>query len=140
MTNGPVHKTPKKFSEEALIDVDRPSAWKKYRGPAMCEGCWAGCCTMPVEITTADVVRLGLISEDEVAAGSLKRAAARLEREGLLRNYRAGTGLWMLSQKSDRSCVFLGADRRCTVYEKRPDVCRRFPEVGPRPGYCPAGY
>lgn len=24
------------------------------------------------------------------------------------------------------TCVFLGTDHRCTVYENRPDICRRF--------------
>ena len=29
--------------------------------------------------------------------------------------------------------------RRCTVYDKRPNTCRKHPQVGPRPGYCPHG-
>jgi uncharacterized protein len=42
-------------------------------------------------------------------------------------------------QRHGRDCIYLGADRRCTVYEKRPEVCRQFPRIGPRPGWCPAG-
>ncbi|MBX9765905.1 MAG: YkgJ family cysteine cluster protein, partial [Bdellovibrionales bacterium] len=36
-------------------------------------------------------------------------------------------------------CYFLEAKtRRCTVYEKRPQVCRFFPErMGPKLGFCP---
>jgi uncharacterized protein len=116
-------------------DVDRPSEWIRYR-QALCNGCWAGCCTMPVEVTAQDLVRLGVATEDEARA-SLKKLAKRLMKEGVVKSYRAGTGLFMLEQKQNRDCVFLGENRLCTVYEKRPDVCRKFPSVGPRPGFCP---
>lgn len=117
-------------------DVDRPSEWVRHRD-SLCNGCWAGCCTMPVEVTAADLVRLGVASIDETA-GSLKKLAKRLEREKIVKTFRASTGLFMLEQKQNRDCIFLGEDRRCTVYEKRPDVCRQFPSIGPRPGFCPA--
>jgi Fe-S-cluster containining protein len=81
---------------------------------------------------------MGLISEDE-AQGSLKRAARRLADEGIVVSFRARTGLFILSQRQNGDCIFLGeTDRLCTIYDKRPDTCRNFPEVGPRPGYCPA--
>jgi Fe-S-cluster containining protein len=35
----------------------------------------------------------------------------------------------------DDRCVFLGHDRRCMIYEYRPDVCRRLGEVPELP--CP---
>jgi len=93
---------------------------------------------MPVEVKASDLVRLGLLSEDETLT-SLKKPAQRLIREGFVKSFRASTGLFMLEQKSDRSCVFLDSQRRCTVYEKRPEVCRLFPVyVGPKVGYCPA--
>lgn len=93
---------------------------------------------MPVEVRASDLVRLGVAGEDEVT-GSLKKLAKRLRREGLIVSYRAGTDLFMLTQKANRDCVFLDSlTRLCTVYEQRPDVCRQFPEIGPRPGFCPA--
>lgn len=92
---------------------------------------------MPVEVKLEDLVRLGLVGEDE-AQGSLKKVAKRLIREGLVVSYRAGTDLFMLTQKANRDCVFLDSEtRRCTVYERRPGVCREFPRIGPRPGFCP---
>jgi Fe-S-cluster containining protein len=104
----------------------------------MCEGCWSACCTLPVEVSAGDLVRLGLISVDETE-GSLKKVARRLEREGYVRDFHASTGLFILEQRAGRDCVFLDPQlRRCTVYERRPEVCRRFPEIGPRPGHCPA--
>lgn len=95
---------------------------------------------MPVEIRLSDLIRLELTTEDE-AQHSLKKLVKRLTKAGIIAGYRHGTGLFMLTQKNGRDCYFLNSlTRRCTVYEKRPDVCRQFPEIGPRPAYCPMTY
>lgn len=92
---------------------------------------------MPVEIRLSDLIRLGVVSEDE-ASGSVKKMAKRLVREGIIVSYRQGTELFMLTQKANRDCLYLDSKTRlCTVYEKRPDTCREFPSIGPRPGFCP---
>ena len=117
-------------------DAQKPSTWKPYRN-GMCDGCWSGCCTLPLEASAFDLIRLELITEDEAAA-SLKKVAKRLIKEGFVRSYHANNGLFMIEQKYGRDCIFLGEDRLCTVYEKRPEVCRQFPKIGPRPGFCPA--
>lgn len=117
------------------VDQDRPSTWVSFRAH-YCDTCIATCCMMPVEVKMEDLVRLGLASPDEE---SPKKVGRRLQAEGIVRSYRAATGLFLLEQKNGRDCVFLGADRRCSVYEKRPGVCREFPlTMGPRPGYCPS--
>lgn len=117
-------------------DVDRPSTWRAYK-TEMCSGCRGSCCTMPVEIKLSDLIRLGLTDEDE-AAGSIKKLSKRLMKEGYIVSYRQGTEFFMLSQKSNNDCYFLDSKTRlCTVYEKRPDTCRQFPSIGPRPGFCP---
>jgi Fe-S-cluster containining protein len=92
-----------------------------------------------VEADAADMVRLGLISADE-AGGSLKKSARRLISEGVVHSFRASTGLFTLAQTPAGDCINLDpVARRCTVYEKRPNVCRQFPaEIGPRVGFCPA--
>lgn len=115
--------------------LDRLSNWTRYR-PTLCNGCWATCCRLPVEATASDLVRLGLISEDE-SQGSLKKAARRLESEGYVRQFRASSGIFTLAQSPAGDCIFLGKDRLCTRYETRPNVCRKFPEIGPKPGFCP---
>ena len=92
---------------------------------------------MPVEVRGEDLVRLELATIDELEA-SPKKVAQRLQRAGIVRSYRAATGLFMIERRHGRDCYFLGADRRCTVYERRPDVCRQFPNIGLRPGHCPA--
>jgi Fe-S-cluster containining protein len=107
----------------------------KYK-KGLCETCWAGCCTLPVEVSVVDLIRLGLVSEDE-ASISLKKVAKRLMKEGVIQAFQGKSQLFVLEQISGRDCIFLGKDRRCTVYENRPEVCRSFPKIGPRPTFCP---
>jgi Fe-S-cluster containining protein len=119
-----------------IRDAQRPSEWIPYRG-GMCQGCWGGCCTLPVEASASDLIRLGLITEDE-AASSLKKVARRLEREGKVQAFVQSSQLFVLEQRGGRDCIYLHPKTRlCTVYDKRPEVCRQFPKIGPRPGYCP---
>lgn len=119
------------------IDAQRPSTWIPYR-KGLCDGCWGGCCTLPVETSASDLIRLGVITEDE-AASSLKKVAKRLLKEGVIQHFQARSQLFVLQQRGGRDCIFLGEkDRLCTVYEKRPEVCRQFPKIGPKPGWCPA--
>ena len=56
-------------------DPQKPSTWKPYRN-GMCDGCWSGCCTLPLEASAYDLIRLELITEDE-AAVSLKKVAKK---------------------------------------------------------------
>lgn len=42
----------------AIVDVDRPDTWSRYRA-GLCDTCAANCCTMPLEVQMADLVRLG---------------------------------------------------------------------------------
>ena len=120
------------------VDKDRPSSWKKYDS-AFCVNCRAGCCTMPVEVKGEDLVRLQVISSDELE-NSIKKAAKNLKKAGIISSYREGTDLFMLTQKANGDCYFLDAKTRfCTVYDKRPSTCRNFPAIqGTRLGFCPA--
>jgi len=94
---------------------------------------------MPVEVKLSDLIRLGVTTEDE-AQGSLRKLSKRLMKEGIIASYRHGTDLFMLAQRANDDCLYLNEKTRlCTVYERRPDVCRQFPAIGPRPGFCPGG-
>lgn len=118
-------------------DRDKPWTWVKYK-EGLCNGCYSGCCTMPVEVKASDLVRLEIASEDEVET-SKKKLAKRLIKEGIVTSYRESTDLYMLTQSPNGDCYYLHPKTRlCTVYEKRPEVCRQFPSIGPRPGFCPA--
>jgi Fe-S-cluster containining protein len=131
---GPPKKQPGSFG---AISLDRPSTWMPYKN-GLCDGCWAGCCTLPVEASAFDLIRLELTDEFE-AGQSLKKVARRLMDEKIIRSFNAKTGIFTLEQRHGRDCIFLHPEtRQCTVYEKRPEVCRKFPKIGPRPGFCPA--
>jgi uncharacterized protein len=117
--------------------LDRPETWVRYR-EGLCQGCWAGCCRMPVEVRAPDLVRLGWADALEIEAEPA-RVARKLQKLGKIRSYRESTGLFQLAPRADGACALLDQKSLCTVYEKRPDVCRKFPkEMGNKPGFCPA--
>ena len=119
-----------------MVDIDRPSTWTKFK-PSLCSGCHGNCCKLHVEARVSDLVRMGLLSEDE-ALWSARKIARKLESQKLIQSYRASTMKFTLSQRVNNDCIFLDeTSRLCTIYEKRPDVCRNFPKIGPRPGWCP---
>ena len=104
---------------------------------SMCASCWATCChKMPVEVSVRDLIRLEVLTEEE-AASDLPRAARRLKREGIVRGLKPRSLVFVLAQKPGGDCIFLGPDRRCTVYRRRPEICRVFPKMSPKPGHCP---
>ncbi len=122
--------------ETSPVIHSKPQTWVKFK-PSLCESCWASCChKMPVQVSVRDLTRLGLIGEEE-ASTSLQSAARRLVREGILKPLRRDALIFVLRQRRNGDCIFLGKDRRCTVYRNRPEICRKFPKIGPKPGYCP---
>ena len=122
----------------SLVDKDRPSTWRKY-DKDFCVSCRANCCCMPVEVKVDDLIRLELVTQDEIDH-SIKKAAKRLKKEGKIMSYREGTEFFMLAQKANSECLFLDSKTRfCTVYDQRPETCRSFPaKMGTRVGFCPA--
>ena len=122
-----------------LVDVDRPETWTRYR-KGLCDTCAANCCTMPVEVRLADLVRLGLVDPFEAEHEEPKQIARRLTKAGLLDHFNFKNEIYTLARRANGDCRFLDAvTRRCTVYEQRPQTCRLHPQVGPRPGHCPYG-
>ena len=123
----------------AIVDVDRPDTWTKYRS-GLCDGCAANCCTMPVEVKLPDLVRLDLVDPFEAQHEPAKQIAKRLTKSGLIEHFNFKNSIYTLARRASGDCLYLDAvTRRCTVYEKRPNTCRLHPQVGPRPGHCPYG-
>lgn len=124
------------------VDVDRLETWTRYRS-GLCAGCVANCCTMPVEVRLPDLVRLQLVDAFEAEHEAPKQIARRLAKAGLVEHFNFKRSIFTLARRASGDCLYLdAATRRCTVYELRPDTCRKHPQVGPRPGYCayaPAG-
>lgn len=123
----------------AVVDVDRCDTWTRYKA-GLCDTCAANCCTMPVEVKLADLVRLELVDPFEAEHDDAKKIAKRLNKAGLIEHFNFKNSIFMLSRRASGDCQFLDAQtRRCTVYAKRPDTCRLHPQIGPRPGHCPFG-
>ena len=120
------------------VDKDRPSSWKPYNVD-FCTSCQANCCAMPVEIKGSDLVRLNLVTQDDLT-NSIKKVAKKLKKQGVISSYREGTDFFMITQKPNGDCYYLDPKTRfCTVYDIRPDTCRDFPaSIGTRVGFCPA--
>lgn len=119
------------------VDIAKPRTWVPFK-PSLCASCWASCChSMPVEVSVPDMIRMGFLDEKEAVSGSLKKAARRLKSEGIIRTFRQSTLIFVLEQRPNGDCIFLDKNRLCTVYEKRPEICRQFPKIGPKPGFCP---
>lgn len=118
-----------------LSDLDRLGTWLKYR-QGLCEQCMASCCTMPVEVRLADLVRMGVVDEFE-AGEQPKQIAKRLMKAGIVEHFNFKHSIFTLARRANHDCIYLDAQtRRCTIYDKRPATCRNHPQIGPRPGYC----
>ena len=122
-----------------IVDVDRTETWTRYRA-GMCDTCVANCCTMPLEVRLPDLVRLGVVDPFEALHEAPKQIAKRLEKAGLIDHFNFKREVFTIARRASGDCHFLDAKtRRCTVYEQRPETCRKHPQVGPRPHHCPYG-
>ncbi len=118
------------------IDMDDTSTWIPYNR-RLCNGCRALCCTMPVEVKLADLIRMGVITEFE-AGEPVKQLVRKLKKAGVVERYSSKNQVFTLVRLANNDCLYLeGISRKCRIYENRPDTCRNHPLVGPRPGYCP---
>jgi uncharacterized protein len=99
------------------------------RAKYSCAKCPGYCCSYSeIEITERDIARLALHF-----GITFEAAVERYTKYGRKK------GIYMLRHRRDHifesTCVLFDQDkRRCTVYESRPGVCRKYPEA-PRCGY-----
>ncbi|NBX68273.1 MAG: YkgJ family cysteine cluster protein [Proteobacteria bacterium] len=118
------------------VEIAKPSSWVRFK-PSMCRGCWAGCCTMPVQVTSEELYHMGFLEARQVN-GPLKRISQKLIKAGIIKSYNSRNRLFRLKQRENGDCVFLDSNRLCTIYENRPSICRGFPFNSVRPGFCPS--
>lgn len=118
-------------------DPDDLDTWVRYRN-GLCDSCHAVCCTLPAEVRTRDLVRMGVLDAFDLETDP-KQIAKHLQKQGVIEHFNFRHGLFTLARRSNGDCCFLdAATRRCTVYAQRPDTCRNHPQqIGPRPGFCP---
>lgn len=117
------------------VDIEDTSTWLKYR-KKFCTQCVASCCTLPVEVRSSDLIRMGLMDEFEIS-DNLKLVAKRLKKERIVDHYHSKTETFTLSRMANGDCLYLHPEsRHCTIYHERPDTCRNHPHIGPKPGFC----
>jgi len=118
-----------------LVNINDTSTWPRYKS-GMCDDCVANCCRMPVEATIDDIVRLELITPFE-ATDKVRLIVRKLKKLQLIDSHNPSRNVFTIARRPNLDCIFLDPQsRRCTVYEKRPEICRNHPEVGPRPNHC----
>lgn len=124
----------------SAVDVDRPETWTRYR-VGLCESCRANCCTMPLEVSVPELVRLGWVDAFEAEHVGASQIAKRLLKDRLIDHFNHKQSLFTLARRASGDCINLdAASRRCTVYERRPEICRLHPQTrSPRLGHCPYG-
>lgn len=118
------------------VDIDDPGTWVPFRR-GLCDMCMAGCCTLIVEVTGDDLVRMGATDQWELE-NDRRGLIRRLQADGTVLRYNTRSEKFILARGAGGECIFLTGDRRCSIYEKRPSVCRSHPDkAGPRRGFCP---
>lgn len=80
------------------------------------KGC-SHCCREAVEIWPQEAALLA----SAVRESGMTLDMARLERQS---QYTVDT--WRQQPAADKACLFLGGDGACTVYESRPNACRKL--------------
>jgi len=117
------------------VDINEPATWIPFK-KHLCENCRAGCCTLPVEVRTNDLVRMEIIDPFE-ADDPPKKIARRLIKAGIIDHFNFKSTIYSLARKANDDCIYIeSTTRRCTIYDKRPDTCRNHPAIGPRAGFC----
>ncbi len=80
------------------------------------KGC-SHCCHEPVEIWPHEAALL---------VESMRKAGREFDRARLERQSRYTVETWRKQAAADKACGFLGKDGVCTVYEFRPNACRKL--------------
>jgi len=119
------------YSVHVSIDeiVDEQERQTLSHHPDKSVSCRSGCsfcCFQSVDVTK-DEARLLLMAS--------KENGVKIDRERLKRQAEAGLNGFQALPLSDRRCVFLGQDNKCTVYEYRPVACRKL-VVTSKPEFC----
>ncbi len=94
-----------------------------------CNKCPAYCCTYTeIEVTSRDIERLA--RHFALTYAQAEERFTKLDAKGKVRMMRHRK-----DKVFDSTCMMLDQDkRRCTVYEARPGVCRKYPDSS-RCGY-----
>ena len=121
------------MTQADLRDTD---TWTLYTD-GLCQGCRGLCCHLSVEVTVDDLLRLEVIEPID-AQLSLQKIARKLRLQGVISGFSPTRAVFTLAKAPTGDCIFQDPQSRgCTLYAKRPETCRAFPQIGARLGHCP---
>ena len=115
-----LRQEPASLAREAHADMEALLVQDRQQPGAEAIRCNKGCshcCYGPVEIRAHEAVLL---------VEQLRDEGRSLDLENLARQSRYSVETWREQTAADQSCVFLGHDGACTVYEMRPNACRKL--------------
>jgi Fe-S-cluster containining protein len=103
----------------AAIDkvLERDRQKSAASGDIRCRRGCGHCCRGPVEVWP---------QEAELLIETAREAGMELDRARLERQSHYTPDTWQQQPAADTACVFLGDDGACTVYEFRPNACRKL--------------
>ncbi len=102
-------------AKKGWVDVNETSTWTKYK-QRLCPGCRANCCTMPVEVKIADLIRMEVITAFE-ADEPIKKLAKKLKKEGIVEHFYYKKQIFTLVRFANNDCLYLdGMSRQCSIY------------------------
>ena len=87
-------------SHISIVDVDNCDTWTRYKS-GLCNSCAANCCTMPVEVKLADLVRLELVDPFEAAHEETRNVAKRLQNAGLIERFNHKHNIFTLPRSAN---------------------------------------
>lgn len=114
-------QSPISMANETHAAIDDQIRQDQAKDPASAgircgKGC-SHCCHEPVEIWPHEAALL---------VNAMRNAGRELDRARLERQSRYTVETWRQQAPADRACGFLGEGGSCTVYESRPNVCRKL--------------
>lgn len=115
-------------------DYFKPETWISF-SMDNCHQCHADCCRLPVDVTTADLIRMDVATSDEFET-DLEATFIKLKKQGIIKQFDLENKFAILNHYADGRCLYL-KNSRCRIYEKRPQACRDFPAIGARAHHCP---
>ncbi|MBF0206562.1 MAG: YkgJ family cysteine cluster protein [Oligoflexia bacterium] len=120
------------------FDVNDFKTWTCYQ-KKLCTNCLAGCCSLALEVSAADLYLLQPITDRFFEEDDFyrKEIILKLKKVGIIEKYNFKANLFTLARKASGECVYLNLQKRCSVYDRRPRTCQAFPLIPYFQGHCP---
>ena len=114
--------------KDVILSIDDMGDLENTFPAPDCDNCQKKCCPPRVVISLFDLARFMDDGLDEHVAGKFKGfVELYLSENG--KDVDLGHPHMFPTDPDAKDCVFLDEDRKCSIYENRPFVCRSYPMV-----------